>query len=533
MRPLQFDFLVLGTGIAGLSFALDACKHGSVAIVTKRGASDSNTNRAQGGIAAVMGSDDSFAEHVDNTMVAGDGLNHRDIVEMIVEEGPGAIARLREIGVAFADDLAREGGHTKRRVLHATDITGREIQRALLERVLTQPNVTLFEDHVAIDLIRRRKTDAGRGESGAGAAPDRILGAYVFDEKADVVRAFGARVVALATGGAGKVYLYTSNPDVATGDGVAMAFRARAKVANMEFFQFHPTCLYHPRAKSFLVSEALRGEGGILRRLDGTPFMDAVHPMGSLAPRDVVARAIDMELKRTGDDHVVLDLTHLDGDYMQDRFPTILGTVREFGIDFRTTPLPVVPAAHYQCGGVVTDAWGRTSVAGLYAVGECAHTGLHGANRLASNSLLEGAVMGARAARAAIEELPDATVPTGIAAWASGYARPGDQQVVVTHSWEEIRRTMWNYVGIVRSNERLERARRRVSMLESEILEDWWRYHVTRNAIELRNIALVARLVIDGAMRRQESRGLHCTEDFPEKDDHNWLRDTVLWRGGH
>jgi L-aspartate oxidase len=520
------DVLVIGSGVAGLTYALEVADHASVLVVTKRSATDSNTNWAQGGIAAVMGEDDTFAEHVENTMVAGDGLNHRDVVEMIVREAPSAIATLEAAGVDFAPDLAREGGHTKRRVLHATDITGREIQRALIERVAAHPNIRLAEHHVAIDLIRRRKsTQADHAD------PDRIVGCYVLDEDTHEVVAIGARLVVLASGGAGKVYLYTTNPDVATGDGVAMAWRARAKIANMEFFQFHPTCLFHPGAKSFLLSEALRGEGGILRRIDGTPFMDRVHPMGSLAPRDVVARAIDVELKRTGDDNVVLDLTHLDGDYMESRFPTILGTVLKFGIDFRTTPLPVVPAAHYQCGGVVTDVWGRTSIAGLYAIGEVAHTGLHGANRLASNSLLEGAVMGHRAAVATIEELPGVGKPSGIAPWTSGYATSDDEHVVVSHSWDEIRRTMWNYVGIVRSNARLERARRRIAVLKSEILEDWWKYHVTRDSIELRNIAQVAELVIDGAMRRQESRGLHCTIDFPERDDREWLRDTVLWRG--
>ncbi len=521
------DVLILGSGIAGLSAALELAPHVTVTLITKRAATDSNTNWAQGGIAAVVGDDDSFDEHVDNTMVAGDGLNHRDAVEMIVAEGPAAIERLRAVGVAFATDLAREGGHTRRRVLHATDITGREIQRALLERVQAHPNVRVVEHHVAIDLIRRSKS------AQAHSLGERIVGAYVLDEATGAVKTFAARAVILATGGSGKVYLYTTNPDVATGDGVAMAYRARAKVANMEFFQFHPTCLYHPTAKSFLISEALRGEGGVLRRIDGTPFMDGVHPMKSLAPRDIVARAIDMELKRTGDDHVVLDLTHLDGHMMAARFPTILGTVKGFGIDFRTTPIPVVPAAHYQCGGVVTDLFGRCSVQGLYAVGEVAHTGLHGANRLASNSLLEGAVMGSRAARACRDELVGVSAPPEIVPWQPGYARPSGERVVVSHSWDEIRRTMWNYVGIVRATARLERAHRRLALLESEILEDWWKHHVTRDGIELRNIAQVGRLIVEGALRRQESRGLHYTVDFPDRDDESQLRDTVLWRGPH
>ena len=520
----RYDFLVIGGGIAGLSFALEVADSGTVAVLTKRGSTESNTHYAQGGIAAVIGAEDAFDVHVRDTIVAGDGLNNPEIVEICVREGPAAIRRLTERGVRFAQDLGREGGHTYRRVLHATDVTGREIQRALTERAQAHPNIRMLENHVGIDLIRRRKVDGGHG-------PDRIVGAYVLEADTGRVSTLAARVVMLATGGSGKVYLYTTNPDVATGDGVAMAWRARARIANMEFFQFHPTCLYHPEAKSFLISEALRGEGGVLRRVDGTPFMDGVHPLGSLAPRDIVARAIDAELKRTGDDHVVLDMTGLDPAYLDDRFPTILGRCQALGIDFRTQPIPVVPAAHYQCGGVVVDRDGRTSVAGLYAAGETSCTGLHGANRLASNSLLEGAVFGFRAALAAREEAATVELPESLPEWSSGYAQPGDEDVVVSQSWDEIRRFMWNYVGIVRSNRRLLRARRRLGLLSSEINEDWWKYHVSRDSIELRNIALVAELIIEGALRRQESRGLHYSLDFPLRDDAGGPRDTILWRG--
>ena len=514
----------MGSGIAGLSYALAAADHGSVAIVTKRSATDSNTHYAQGGIAAVMSEDDSFELHAENTISAGDGLNHREVVDLCVSEGPAAIQRLIESGVSFAPDLAMEGGHSRRRVLHATDITGRELQRALLAKARTHQNISLLEDHVGIDLVRRQKL-------GQKSGTDRIVGAYVLDEQGGNVITISARIVVLATGGAGKVYLYTSNPNITTGDGVAMAWRARAKIANMEFFQFHPTCLFHPKAKSFLISEALRGEGGVLRRIDGTTFMEKVHPMGSLAPRDIVARAIDIELKRTGDDHVCLDLTELDGNYLESRFPNILATCARYGIDFRTTPVPVVPAAHYQCGGVVTDINGQSSMPGLYAVGEVACTGLHGANRLASNSLLEGAVFGYRAALAGIQELDSVSHSDQLPKWSSGDAQPGDEWVVVSHSWDEIRRIMWNYVGIVRSNKRLRRARRRISLLQGEILEDWWRFHVSRDSIELRNIALISEMVIEAALRRQESRGLHYNVDFPIRDDKNWLRDTILWRG--
>ncbi|SEM07436.1 L-aspartate oxidase [Stigmatella aurantiaca] len=527
--PQRFDFLVLGGGVAGLSFALQAARHGSVAVLTKRERYESNTQYAQGGIASVLAPTDSFEAHVQDTLVAGAGLNHLDAVEVTVREGPQRIQELVEFGAEFNRhssgefDLTREGGHSARRIIHAGDITGREVQRALLAACDAQPNITFLQHTAAIDLILDRRTTPGK----AG----RCVGAYVLAENGRI-DTFLCKVTVLATGGAGKVYLYTSNPDVATGDGVAMAYRAGAQVANMEFYQFHPTCLYHPEAKSFLISEALRGEGGKLRLRNGQTFMERYHPMGALAPRDVVARAIDAELKRTGDDCVHLDMTHLGRAFLTDRFPNIYSTCKAFNIDMAVQPIPVVPAAHYMCGGVVTDLHGRTSVPGLYAVGEVAHTGLHGANRLASNSLLEGLVFGHRAAVTTADEVRALTSsPQEAPEWDAGSAVDSDESVVVTHNWDEIRRLMWNYVGIVRTDKRLMRARRRLDLLREEIRDYYWRFKVTPDVIELRNIADVAHLIVDCASRRKESRGLHFTLDYPNTDDHHGLRDTVVSRG--
>ncbi len=521
------DFLVLGGGVAGLTFALHAAPHGSVQVLTKRQRSEGSTQYAQGGIASVLGPDDRFERHVEDTLVAGAGLCHRDAVEVTVREGPERIRWLLSLGVEFdreAPDrlhLTREGGHSRRRVAHAKDTTGREVERALLAACDAR-GIRIVEDAVAIDVVTSEKAGLG--------GPNRALGAYVLDRASGEIATAAARITVLATGGSGKVYLYTSNPDVATGDGVAMAHRAGAAVANMEFFQFHPTCLYHPQAKSFLISEALRGEGGILRNRAGEAFMIRYDPRKELAPRDIVARSIDAEVKRRGDDCAFLDMTHLPKAFLIEHFPNIYATCKEFGIDMAAQPIPVVPAAHYQCGGVVTDLEGRTTVPRLLAVGEVACTGLHGANRLASNSLLEGLVFGTRAARAAPERDAGTELAATLPDWNPGDALDPDEGVVVTHNWEEVRRTMWNYVGIVRSVKRLERARTRLAMLRSEIREYYWKYKVTPDLVELRNLADVAMLVVECALRRRESRGLHYLLDFPGTDE-RFLRDTVVTRG--
>jgi L-aspartate oxidase len=531
MGPLfareHVDFLVLGGGVAGLSFALEVAGRGSVLVLTKRQRSEGNTQYAQGGIAAVLGADDDFAHHIEDTLVAGAGLCKREAVEVTVREGPERIRWLVSLGVEFDHEgpglhLTREGGHSHRRVAHAKDTTGREVERALLAACDAR-GVRVVEDQVAVDVVTSGKIGLG--------GPNRALGAYVLDRATGVVSAVSAGVTVLATGGSGKVYLYTSNPDVATGDGLAMAYRSGAAVANMEFFQFHPTCLYHPLAKSFLVSEALRGEGGILRNAAGEAFMSRYDPRKELAPRDVVARSIDAEMKRRGDDCAFLDMTHLPKAFLVEHFPNIYQTCREFGIDMAVQPIPVVPAAHYQCGGVVTDLIGRTSIPRLYAVGEVAHTGLHGANRLASNSLLEGLVFGHRAARRAVEEAGEARgAPAPIPDWNPGDALDPDEGVVVAHNWDEVRRLMWNYVGIVRTQKRLDRARARLGTLRSEIRDYYWQYKIAPDLIELRNLADVAMLIVECARQRKESRGLHFLADHPGTDD-RWLRDTVLTRG--
>jgi L-aspartate oxidase len=522
------DFLILGSGIAGLSFALRAQQHGQVVVVTKRAAAEAATSWAQGGVAAVLSPEDSFEKHADDTMAAGAGLCHQVVVDICAREAPEAIEWLADTGARFSRDddgqyeLGREGGHSERRIVHAGDISGREIERALLDAVRASPNITLLEWHMGVDLITLSKF----------GGPDQCAGAYVLDERGGQVITILSRATVLATGGAGKVYLYTSNPDVATGDGVAMAYRAGAEVANMEFYQFHPTVLFEPRAKSFLMSEALRGEGAVLRTLDGEAFMARHHPLEDLAPRDVVARAIDFEMKRSGSEHVLLDITGKPADFVRSRFPNIFAECLRFGIDMTAQPIPVVPAAHYMCGGVTSDLHGRSTLPGLWAIGETACTGLHGANRLASNSLLEGLVFARRAVERLIGSLPElrAAPHPSVPEWQTGSAAASDEAVVVSHNWDELRRLMWNYVGIVRSDARLRRAARRVALLEEEIREYYWRHLVTRDLLELRNIATVAQLMIASAASRHESRGLHYTIDHAETRE-EWAQDTVAKRG--
>jgi len=530
------DFLVIGTGLAGLSYALKVAPYGTVNVITKRDIMETSTRQAQGGIAAVLSPDDSFDLHIQDTLAAGDGLCHRDTVDLVVRQGPARIRELINLGAHFdrASDnqvgyhLTREGGHSCRRIIHAHDMTGQEVESILVARVLEQPTITVFEHHIAVDLITRYKL-VRRGAVVTNAE-EYVLGAYVLDTKSGHVNTFVAPVILLATGGTGKVYLYTSNPDIATGDGVAIAYRAGASIGNMEFIQFHPTCLFHPQAKNFLISEAVRGEGGILIDKHGTPFMAKYHPMKDLACRDIVARAIDAELKKSGDDCVFLDISHKPKDFVKARFPGIYQRCLELGIDITTQPIPVVPAAHYTCGGVVTDLLGRTSILNLYAVGEVAMTGLHGANRLASNSLLEALVFAHEAARHSVEMLPQ--IPkkklSEVPPWDPSGAVDSDENVVVSQNWDEIRRFMWNYVGIVRSNKRLQRARNRIDLIQQEINEYYWNFLITSDLVELRNIATVADLIITCAMQRKESRGLHYTLDYPEKDDVNWCHDTII-----
>ncbi len=532
---IEKDFIIIGSGIAGLTFALKASQFGSVAIISKDALDESATLYAQGGIASVMTDDDSFELHANDTLEAGRGLCREDVVRIICKEGPSCVRELIELGVQFTrirgEDyhLSREGGHSKDRILHANDLTGREIEHTMIEAINSRENMDIFSHHMLIDFITISRLDS---KVEPGSSQDEALGAYILDVKNNQVKTFVGKVTLLASGGAGKVYLYTSNPDTATGDGIAAAYRAGAKISNMEFVQFHPTCLYHPQAKSFLISETVRGEGGILRLKDGSTFMENYHSLGCLAPRDIVARAIDHEMKKSGDDCVFLDTTHIEGYRTRERFPNIYQTCRKFGFDMAREPIPVVPAAHYTCGGVAVDLNGQTNIRRLFASGEVCYSGLHGANRLASNSLLEGLVLSHRAVSKAISLLKsddfNKLITRDIPEWDSGNAVDSDESVVVSHNWDEIRRLMWNYVGIVRSDKRLHRAERRIELLLDEIKEYYWNFTITKNTLELRNIALTARLIIMGALERKESRGLHFTLDYPRTDDENWKKDTVF-----
>jgi L-aspartate oxidase len=520
----QYDVLVIGSGAAGLTLALSLAKQARVAVLSKSKLTEGSTWHAQGGIAAVLDDQDSIDAHVSDTLIAGAGLCHEDAVRFTVERSKSAINWLIEQGVNFTKEqdssdyhLTKEGGHSHRRIIHSADATGQAVHSTLIEQVQQQNNIDLFEHHIAVNLISQADVDSSRL---------RCTGAYVLDTKQDKVNVFQAKVVVLATGGASKVYLYSSNPDGASGDGIAMAWRAGCRIANMEFNQFHPTCLYHPNAKNFLITEALRGEGAYLRLPNGERFMTRFDERAELAPRDIVARAIDHEIKRLGCDCLYLDISHKSEEFISEHFPTVKARCLEFGIDITKQPIPVVPAAHYTCGGVVVDKKGHTDLFNLYAIGETTFTGLHGANRMASNSLLECIVYAQSAAEDILSKLPGINTPDISPAWDASRVRNSDEDVVISHNWDELRRFMWDYVGIVRTHKRLERATHRIKLLQKEIAEYYSNYKVSSDLIELRNLATVAELIIRSAHERKESRGLHYSLDYPNKSP--VARDTVL-----
>ncbi len=520
----NFDVLIIGSGAAGLSLALKLAEHAKVAVLSKSFKNEGSTWHAQGGIAAVLDDDDSVESHVQDTLDAGAGLCHRDAVNFTVKNSKKAIDWLIELGVNFTKNednqdfhLTREGGHSHRRIIHSADATGVAVHSALTDQASNSPNLSLFEHHIAIDLIKQPDPNSSR---------ERCSGAYIYNRKLDRVEVFTAKAVILATGGASKVYLYTSNPDGNSGDGIAMAWRAGCRVANMEFNQFHPTCLYHPKAKSFLITEALRGEGATLRLPNGEAFMHKFHELAELAPRDVVARAIDYEMKRVGSDFVYLDISHRPKEFIEEHFPTVRKACLKYGIDITKEPIPVVPAAHYTCGGVAVNIKGQTDLKNLYAIGETSFTGLHGANRMASNSLLECIVYAKAAADAILESLDSIALPTKPPEWDASRVTDSDEDVVISHNWDELRRFMWDYVGIVRTGKRLERAMHRIKLLQNEINEYYSNYKVSNDLIELRNLVMVAELIIHSARQRKESRGLHYSLDYPNTSD--IAQDTVL-----
>lgn len=521
-----YDVIIVGSGAAGLTLALSLPTHLKVAVLAKSILTEASTYYAQGGVAAVLDETDSVDQHIEDTLIAGAHLCHRDAVAFTVEHGRDAVNFLLEQGVRFTLDeaeqlhLTREGGHSQRRIIHAADATGMAISTTLVKRVRECKHVTLLENYAAIDVITTQRLGLGLEDS------NRVAGLYVLNIHTEQVETLLAPFVALACGGASKAYLYTSNPDIATGDGIAMAWRAGCRVANLEFNQFHPTCLYHPQARSFLITEAMRGEGAYLRLPDGERFMQRFHESAELAPRDIVARAIDYEMKRLGIRHVWLDITHQPEDFVKSHFPTLYERLLELGIDITKDMIPVVPAAHYTCGGVMVDSHSQTDIAGLYAIGETSFTGLHGANRMASNSLLECFVYGMSAARHIAHLHPDTQPITSVPKWDASKVQHPDEDVVILQNWDELRSVMWNYVGIVRTTKRLQRALNRIELLKREIEDYYQGYVITKNLIELRNLVLVSEMIVRCALQRHESRGLHYTLDYP--DTSNEIRDTVL-----